>query len=120
MPYFDGLPHLMATSQWFSILLGAAVLIGAGAVVYCWRRRRGWDMKIITPGEDMLMMCWVAADSGGMGELHNTFGEELDDNANEELGLQHLCPTSLGLHASFMGIGAQWHAGWGCSDIVCR
>ena len=77
-------------------------------------------MKIVVPGKDMLMMRQVAADGGGMGELHDTFGKESDDNANEEFGLWHPHPTSLGLHTSFMGIGAQWHACWGCSDIVCR
>ena len=110
MPYFDGLPHLMATSQRLSILLDAVVLVGAGAVVYCWRRRRGRDMKIVAPGEDVPMMRRAAADGGGMGELCDTFGEESDDDADEELGLRHPRPTGLGLHTGFMELDGA-HAG---------
>ena len=76
-------------------------------------------MKIVVSGEDVPKMRWAAADGGGMGELRNTFGEESDDDADEELGLQCPHPTGLGLHTGFMGIGARWCACWGCSDIVC-
>ena len=76
-------------------------------------------MKIVALGEDVPMMRRAAANGGGMGELCDTFGEESDDDADEELGLRRPRPTGLGLHAGFMGIGARWRACWGCSDTVC-